>query len=152
MTQVDLYNMCLVHDVLNNRILVQDKVNSDWNGVTFPGGHVENAEGIVESTIREVKEETGLDVKNLEFCGLISWCNDKTHERMFVFLYKTTCFEGVLIDETHEGKVYWIDEDTIMDCDLAPRMEHYLELFNNPDVTEAFATWNEESMGDFKFY
>lgn len=53
----------------DNQILVQDRVKS-WNGVAFPGGHVESRESIVDSTIREIKEETGLDISNLTLCGV----------------------------------------------------------------------------------
>ncbi|MCQ4923655.1 NUDIX domain-containing protein [Tissierella carlieri] len=74
--------------------------------MTFPDGKVENGESIFESTIREVKEETGLDVKDLRFSGLIDWYNDITHERWLIFLFKTDTFSGEMIDETHEGKVF----------------------------------------------
>lgn len=33
-------NMCMVFDN-NGNVLVQDRVNPDWSGITFPGGHVE---------------------------------------------------------------------------------------------------------------
>ena len=62
---VELTNMCMIIDKINNKILVQNRLKNDWPGLTFPGGHVENGEGIIPSTIREIKEETGLDIKNL---------------------------------------------------------------------------------------
>ena len=46
-----LTNMCMVYD--GNRILVQDRMNPDWPGITFPGGHIEPKESFVESVIRE---------------------------------------------------------------------------------------------------
>ena len=58
-------NMCMVYDengnVLvedkvgddGNRILVQDRMNPNWPGITFPGGHIEPKESFVESVIRE---------------------------------------------------------------------------------------------------
>ena len=33
-------NMCMIYDDDGN-ILVQDRVNPDWSGVTFPDGHAE---------------------------------------------------------------------------------------------------------------
>ena len=33
-------NMCMICDGHGN-VLVQDRRNPDWPGVTFPGGHVE---------------------------------------------------------------------------------------------------------------
>lgn len=46
-----LTNMCMVYD--GNRILVQDRMNLNWPGITFPGGHIEPKESFVESVIRE---------------------------------------------------------------------------------------------------
>ncbi len=46
-----LTNMCMVYD--GNRILVQDRMNPNWPGITFPGGHIEPKESFVESVIRE---------------------------------------------------------------------------------------------------
>lgn len=58
-----LTNMCMVYDD-NGNVLVQDRVDPNWPGITFPGGHVEHGESFVASVIREVKEETGLDITN----------------------------------------------------------------------------------------
>ena len=38
--QVVLTNMCMIYDGKGN-ILVQDRLDPEWPGVTFPGGHVE---------------------------------------------------------------------------------------------------------------
>lgn len=46
-----LTNMYMVYD--GNRILVQDRMNPNWPGITFPGGHIEPKESFVESVIRE---------------------------------------------------------------------------------------------------
>ena len=47
-------NMCMISDGKGN-ILVQDRLNPDWPGVTFPGGHVEKGESFHNSVIREVR-------------------------------------------------------------------------------------------------
>ena len=36
-------NMCMICDGLGN-VLVQDRVDPKWSGITFPGGHVESGE------------------------------------------------------------------------------------------------------------
>ena len=68
--RVILTNMCMVYD--GDRILVQNKVNDDWTGLCFPGGHVEHRESFVKSVIREIKEETGLTIYEPRLCGEMS--------------------------------------------------------------------------------
>ena len=46
---------------------------------------MEDGESLIDSTIREVKEETGLMISNLEPCGVIYWFNNETGEK-FLFL------------------------------------------------------------------
>ena len=36
--EVIMTNMCMVFD--GSRVLVQDKVDDDYRGIMFPGGHV----------------------------------------------------------------------------------------------------------------
>ncbi|MDO4605227.1 MAG: NUDIX domain-containing protein, partial [Helcococcus sp.] len=70
-----LYNMIRIMDGENVVVLDKNK-KIGWEGLTFPGGKLEPNESIYESTIREAKEETNLDIKNLEFNGIIHWIED----------------------------------------------------------------------------
>lgn len=55
--------MCLICD--ETRILVEEKCGTSYSGgLVFPGGHVEKNESLQDSVIREMKEETGLTIKN----------------------------------------------------------------------------------------
>ena len=67
-----LTNMCMVYDDQGN-VLVEDRSKPEWPGITFPGGHVEHGESFVASVIREVKEETGLDIQKPSLCGIKQW-------------------------------------------------------------------------------
>ena len=63
-----LTNICLIYK--GSKLLVVDRKKKDWPGLTFPGGHVEKDEDFNSSVIREVKEETGLKIKNPILCGI----------------------------------------------------------------------------------
>lgn len=37
--KIELTNMCMIYDN-NGNVVVQDKINQSWGGITFPGGHI----------------------------------------------------------------------------------------------------------------
>ena len=142
--------MCMVYDKRTNKVLVQDRIKS-WKGISFPGGHMEDGESIVESTIREIKEETGLTISNLEPCGIIYWYNTETGEKYFVFNYRTDVFNGELLENTDEGKVFWVDKDDLLKLNLAEGLKERLPMFLEKRYSEGFGVWNEKGLSKLKF-
>ncbi len=140
--KLELTNMVMVQDKTTGKVIVQERVKS-WCGISFPGGHIENGESIYDSAVREIKEETGLTVKNLKSCGVIYWYNNKTEDRYFVYLYKTTDYSGEMLSETEEGKVFWTDIESMYNMKLSPNMKEYLPLFLDEKYSEAFCSWND---------
>ena len=101
-----------------NDVLVLDKVKKyGWEGLTFPGGHVEKIESITESVIREAKEETNLDIENIKYVGMISWFDMDNNDRIVGFLYETDDFSGELIKENIEGTLEFIDYEDLKNMD-----------------------------------
>ncbi len=137
--------MTMVVDKHLGRAVVQERVKG-WKGITFPGGHVEPGESIVESAAREILEETGLAVTNLVHCGVVDWYNDQTGERYLVFLYKTHDFAGELIS-SDEGRVFWTDIASLSVLPLAEHFERYIDLFSRTDASELFAIWRNGEEG-----
>lgn len=131
---VTLTNMCMVYD--GDKILVQDKVNKEWGGVTFPGGHVEKGESFTDAVIREVFEETGLTISSPRLCGIKDWTRDDG-TRYMVLMYKTDKFSGEL-HSSEEGQVYWVNKDDFLGLKLAPTMEEYIKVFLDDDLSEFF--------------
>ena len=139
---VVLTNMCMVYD--GNKILVQDRLNSNWPGITFPGGHIEPKESFVESTIREVYEETGLRISNLQICGMKQWTQRDGSYRYVVIFYKTNSFAGEL-KSSDEGKVFWINRNEISNYVVADGFMEMLEVFENDNLTENYH-WLEDGI------
>ncbi|WP_226673479.1 NUDIX hydrolase [Rossellomorea aquimaris] len=72
-----------------------------WN---FPSGHIEYGEDILYSAQREVKEETGLDVKLISTTGVYNFISNTNHQ---VILFH-------FIGEVTGGTLY-LQEDEITD-------------------------------------
>lgn len=138
---VILTNMCMVYD--GEKILVQDRLNPNWPGITFPGGHVELKESFVASAIREVKEETGLDIANLRLCGMKQFTHRDGDYRYIVLFYKTDTFKGEL-RSSDEGKVFWINRKELKNYALADGFEDMLEIFENDDLSENYHWFDGE--------
>ena len=130
-----LTNMCMIYD--GSRILVQDRNDPEWGGITFPGGHVEPCESFVSSVIREVKEETGLDISNVKLCGIKQWTQRDGKYRYIVLFYKTDTYTGEL-KSSDEGKVFWIEKNSLKDYVLADGFGEMFEVFDNDNLTENY--------------
>lgn len=130
---VTLTNMCMVYDRKGN-VLVQDKVDKEWGGFTFPDGHIEKGESFVDSVIREVYEETGLTIANPRICGTKDWLNEDGSRYLVVF-YKTDRFIGELRSSA-EGEVKWMSLEEMKRGKLAEGMADMLRVFLEDDISE----------------
>lgn len=131
--QVTLTNMCMVYDDKGN-VLVQDKIDENWGGLTFPGGHVEKGESFVDSVIREVYEETGLKIENPRICGTKDWPREDGSRYIVVF-YKTNKFSGTL-KSSDEGEVKWMHLEQMKKEKMASDMDDMLKVFLQDDISE----------------
>ena len=128
-------NMCMIYDDKGN-ILVQDRKNPNWPGITFPGGHVEPGESFVRSVIREVKEETGLDIQNPQLCGIKQF-QDYQNNRYIVLFFKTAQFSGEL-KSSDEGKVFWIPRNTLEQYTLIEHFMDMVKVFESDNLSEFY--------------
>jgi 8-oxo-dGTP diphosphatase len=128
-------NMCMIYDEKGN-ILVEERCKNDWRGIAFPGGHIEEREAFLDSVIREIKEETGLDIFEPKLCGVKQFYTDED-ERYVVFLYKTNKFCGEL-RSSGEGRVFWIKRDELKNYSLAPDFEALVSVFEEDGLSEFF--------------
>lgn len=152
MPEVRLYNMCMVENLETGEVLVQDRVKKDWSGITFPGGRVEPGESLYASTVREIREETGLTVEKLRLRGLVDWENPDTGARWFIFLYKTTSYSGQLLEGTREGRVFWTPLSSLSRLPLAPNTDVCLRLLLEDAVSEAYGAWTDTLSSEFQWF
>jgi 8-oxo-dGTP diphosphatase len=136
---VELTVICLIYK--DNKILLQDRIKNDWKGYTLPGGHVEKGEAFVDAVIREMKEETGLTIKQPILCGIKQFPID--NGRYLVLLYKTNEFEGNL-SSSEEGKMVWVDRNDLHKYNLVNDFVDLLKVFDDNNLSEFQYVINDE--------
>lgn len=116
--------MCMVYKE-DGSFLVLNRLKQDWPGLTFPGGHVEDDELIIDAVPREMKEETGLEISNIEPCGYYEWNELGDDVRHLAMLFKTKSFKGE-IRSSKEGEIFFIKES---DLEKYPLSNDFMKVY-----------------------
>lgn len=138
---VVLTNMCMVTDGKGN-VLVQNRRDPNWPGIVFPGGHVEPGESFVDSVIREVREETGLTVKNPKLCGVKQF-QMREGGRYIVFLFKADLFEGE-VRSSDEGEAMWLPRNELFSHRCVDGLDDLVRIFEDENISELFYHSHDE--------
>ena len=80
--------------IKNNNVLLGKRLNSHGSGTwAFPGGHLEFNESVEDCAAREVFEETGLSIKNIQQAA---FTNDlfKKENKHYITLFVTAEFKA----------------------------------------------------------
>ena len=119
---------------------------NNWRGV---GGHLEKNETPEDALIREVKEETGLDVISYSKKGLIHFNYDDISELMH--LYVVNEFNGNLI-ECDEGSLKWIKKSDLFSLELWEGDKIFLKkLLNNEPYFELELNYLKDKLISYKY-
>ena len=97
---------------------------------------MEDDESLLESVIREMREETGLIIENPIVCGFKDWIQEDG-TRYLVLLYKADEFSGKL-KSSEEGRVFWRDRSDLDSINLIWNMKELLEIFDSDRYSEFF--------------
>jgi 8-oxo-dGTP diphosphatase len=104
-------------------LLLRSK-NSHWKPLywDFPGGHLKNDENWVEGAVRETKEETDLDISDLQEITV-----DNIEKRLKFF--KTSNFSGEITLDTVENEDYmWLKVEDVSNYDrLTPNVKKFIK-------------------------
>lgn len=132
------------HIVSAAAIVINDKneillIKGPRRGWEMPGGQVEEGEALSNAAIRETKEESGIDIEIIKFCGIFqnvgnSICNT-------LFLAKPIGGELIQTSESLESdffpieealkKVEWKDFRQRIEYCLRPEMHPFCVEFND---------------------
>ena len=123
--RIKLTIMCMVYNQ-DGSFLVENRLKKDWPGLTFPGGHVEDDEMIIDAVKREMKEETGLNLLEIEPKGYIEWNEFGDDVRHLAMLFRCNKYQGEL-KSSKEGEIFFIKKEDLSKYLLSNDFEKILE-------------------------
>ena len=107
-----------------------DPNEGKWIGI---GGHMEDGESPEECVVREVREETGLILKEFRYRALITFTSD-LYETEYMHLFTANIFEGAITDNCEEGELEWIESDKIMELPMWEGDRMFIPLIKDDDT------------------
>ncbi len=114
--------------------------SSKWNDqYVIPGGHIEHGERMETALKREVKEETGLSIYDIQLISLQESINSPNfhQSRHFIFIdfcCKTKSTEVQLNDEA--DSYAWVKPESVLTYDLGGYGREFFERFLSTNKTD----------------
>ena len=142
--QTELTTTCMIVDRKTGNVLVQERTNGDWTGMCFPGGHVEDGESYTECVIREVREETGLEIRHPRMEGIVHWENRDSHARDVIVFFRTESFGGTLRPACDEAVNRWVPLATLRTQPLADWFAEQLAVYEDPALQEMYYEYGRD--------
>ncbi|MBR0169712.1 MAG: 8-oxo-dGTP diphosphatase [Bacteroidales bacterium] len=111
--------LCYIDDGTRYLMLHRVKKENDashgkWIGV---GGKCEADESPDECMLREVKEETGLEITRWHYRGIVTFISN-TWPNEYMHLFTASEWQGHIDMDCNEGDLAWIAKDKLMDLKL----------------------------------
>ena len=118
----------------------KDGNKDKWIGV---GGHFEKGESPEDCLLREVKEETGLELTSYQFRGIVTFISDEWPDE-YMCLYTANRYTGD-IGNCDEGELVWVEKEKIMDLNIWEGDKIFLKLLTE---NQPFFSLKLEYKGD----
>lgn len=115
------------HIVAVSGIIQDDKenillVNTYWRGWEYPGGQVENGENLIDALVREIREESGVEVEVVSLIGIYSNTQEKINQRTgdkittkVILDFSCTYKGGELCTSDETSKVMWVNKNEVLE-------------------------------------
>ena len=95
--------------IKDGKILLIRRANEPYKGeVTVPGGRKQKGESLREACAREMKEETGYTLKDMQFAGVLHAYRPGGNIEFVSNYFVCRDFDGEL-KPSEEGELLWVD-------------------------------------------
>lgn len=109
----ELTTLCYIEQDGKYLMLHRTKKQNDFNQNLWLGlgGHIETGESPEECVVREVKEESGLELTDYKFRGMVTFSDSNVYE--YMFLFTADKFSGEITD-SDEGELQWTEKEKVL--------------------------------------
>ncbi len=150
--ECELTTSCMIVDRKTGMVLVQERTNGDWTGMSFPGGHVEDGESYTECVVREVLEETGLLIESPRLEGIVHWEHKENHYRTVIAYFRADAFSGQLKEVCEECRNLWVPLATIREQPLTDWFAEQYTIYEDPSLHEIYYSYDNDVTDAPRYY
>lgn len=146
-----LATLCYIKHDSHTLMVFRNKKPNDmhagkWNGL---GGKFEPGESPEECIIREVREESGLEIRNPKLHGLLMFPNFKGAD-WYVFVFTAREFSGELVASSPEGKLEWIPDEKLTSLNLWESDQIFFPWLEKEKFFSAKFIYDGDQMQDYE--
>lgn len=123
----DRRNVLMVHRIARSH----DDQLGKYNGL---GGKMRSDEDVATCMVREIREESGLEVTTMSLRGTVNWTNfGPKGEDWLGFIFLITGFTGDPYEKNEEGPLTWVPLERIAELPMWEGDRHFLPMVFDAD-------------------
>ena len=111
----------LVYAIRGDEVLLHRRVKDPNKGLwVAPGGKLEPDESPTECAVREMKEETGLEIEGPVLRGIMTEVSPRPDYQWITFIFAAERWSGTLAPAAGIGEFKWIRTSEVFALDIPP--------------------------------
>ncbi|WP_371497636.1 NUDIX domain-containing protein [Kitasatospora sp. NBC_00374] len=133
--------VAVVQDDVGRVLLIHKTDNGLW---ALPGGGHDIGEYVADTVVREVREETGINVEVVTVTGLytdpghVMAYDDGEVRQQFSICFRARSIGGDLRTSEESKEVRWVDPADLGDLDIHPSMRLRIQHALDPDRSQPY--------------
>jgi 8-oxo-dGTP diphosphatase len=105
------------------------------------GGKVDQNENPFDGAVREIKEDVGINIKNLKLEAVINELKpDNTRSENWLIFHFSADYDSGEVKTSEEGKIVYLTPEEIKSSDLFPSVKSIIDNILDPNSGTVFTT------------